>query len=67
MNFEEKMKDLEKIVGGMEAGDRSLDDMIKDFERGQKLAEECLKDLDSIKLKIEKVTGNNGGTEALKL
>ena len=56
MNFEEKLKKLEETVSLMETGALSIDDMIKKFEDGQKLAAECQKELEAIRLKIEKVT-----------
>ena len=65
MTFEAKLKKLEKLVAGMESGELNLDDMIKAFEEGRVIAEECQKELKSIKLKIEKVTGN-GEVEEFK-
>lgn len=34
----------------------NLDEMIKSFEEGRKLVSECRKDLESVRLRIEKVT-----------
>lgn len=62
MNFEENLKKLEGIVGRMESGSLSLDEMIKSFEEGRNLVEVCQKDLTSILQRIEKVT-KNGGVE----
>ena len=56
MNFEDNLRRLEELVGGMESGKMSLDDMIKSFEEGRKLADACGKDLESIRQRIEKVT-----------
>ena len=56
MKFEESIKKLESIVAKMERGDQNLDEMIAGFEEGKKLADDCEKELKSIKLKIEKVT-----------
>ena len=56
MKFEESIKRLESIVAKMERGDQNLDEMIAGFEEGKKLADDCEKELKSIKLKIEKVT-----------
>ncbi len=56
MNFEEKLKALDTLVASMESGKLDLDQMIKSFEDGRKLVEECRKDLDAIKQKIEKIT-----------
>ena len=61
MKFEEKLKSLEELVRRMESGKLGIDEMISSFEKGRKLADECQKELESIRLKIEKVTGE--GTE----
>ena len=64
MKFEENLSKLEKLVAGMTSGDMKLDDMIKSFEEGRRLVTACQKDLESIRLKIEKVTGR--GIEELE-
>lgn len=56
MKFEDNLKRLEELVGQMESGALKLDDMIKAFEEGRKLVTDCQKDLESIRLRIEKVT-----------
>ncbi|MBQ6136145.1 MAG: exodeoxyribonuclease VII small subunit [Kiritimatiellae bacterium] len=56
MKFEDNLKKLQELVAGMESGDMKLDDMIKAFEEGSKLVDACRRDLESIRLKIEKVT-----------
>lgn len=66
MKFEDNLKKLESIVAGMESGQMKLDDMIKAFEEGRKLVAECQQDLESIRLRIEKVT-KSGAVEELKL
>lgn len=58
MKFEENLKSLESTVRRMESGELSLDAMIAEFEKGRKLAAECQKELESIKLKIERVTSS---------
>lgn len=57
MTFEENLKKLEALVSAMESGNMNLDDMIKSFEEGRKLVDSCQKELESIRLRIEKVTG----------
>ena len=57
MKFEDSLRKLEELVARMESGDMNLDDMIKAFEEGRKLVETCQKDLESIRQRIEKVTG----------
>lgn len=58
MTFEENLKSLEELVRKMESGALSLDEMIASFENGRKLVETCQKDLESIRLRIEKVTSD---------
>lgn len=66
MKFEDNLKKLEDLVGKMESGELSLDDMIKSFEDGRKLVVECQKDLEAIRQRIEKVT-KNGSVEPLQV
>ena len=58
MKFEDNLKKLEELVAKMKSGDLKFDEMIASFEEGRKLAETCQKDLESIRLKIEKVTAD---------
>jgi exodeoxyribonuclease VII small subunit len=53
INFESALKDLEKIAEKLEDGNLSLDDSIKEFERGIKLARFCHEKLDEAERKIE--------------
>jgi len=64
MKFEEKIAALEAVVKKMESGKLGIDEMIESFEKGRKLADDCQKELESIRLKIEKVAGS--GTEAME-
>lgn len=66
MKFEDNLAKLEDTVRRMESGELSLDQMITSFEEGRKLIEMCNKELESIRLRIEKVT-KDGGVEELKL
>lgn len=56
MKFEDNLQQLEELVRKMESGELKLDEMIDSFEKGRKLVETCQKDLESIRLRIEKVT-----------
>ena len=56
MKFADNLKKLEELVSKMESGGLDLDAMIRSFEEGRKLVDICQKDLESIKLRIEKVT-----------
>ena len=60
-DFEKSLNELEKIVDRMEQGDQSLDEMIKDFEKGMLLSQSCQKSLDEAQLKVEKLVKKHGG------
>ncbi|MGN0854931.1 MAG: exodeoxyribonuclease VII small subunit [Kiritimatiellia bacterium] len=56
MKFEDNLKKLEELVARMESGEMKLDEMIAAFEEGRRLKDACQRDLEAIRLKIEKVT-----------
>ena len=66
MKFEDNLKRLEALVAKMESGALDLDAMIASFEEGRALVSECQKDLESIRLRIEKVT-KAGTVEEMKI
>lgn len=51
-SFEDKIEELEKIVGELEKGDVSLDELVKKFENGIKLSKECSQILKDTEKKI---------------
>ena len=53
MNFEEKLNKLEPLSGDIKRSDISLEDALKDFEEGIKLAAGMEKELDEIEGKIQ--------------
>ena len=59
MKFEENLARLENLVAQMEGGKLSLDDMMSNFEEGKKLVASCTQELESIRLRIEKVVSGN--------
>lgn len=59
MKFEESLAKLEGLVRRMESGDMDLDAMIKSFEEGKALADGCRKELESVRLKIDKAVGDS--------
>lgn len=65
MKFEDNLARLEVLVRKMESGEANLDELIAAFEEGRQLAETCRRDLESIKLRIEKVTA--AGVEPVKI
>jgi len=66
MKFEDNLSKLEGTVRKMESGELSLDEMIHAFEDGRKLVETCTRELEAIRLRIEKVT-KDGSVEEMKL
>jgi len=58
--FEQSLVELEKIVERMERGEQSLDDTIKDFERGMLLSEQCRKSLDAAQVRVDKLIKKHG-------
>lgn len=66
MKFEENLVKLEKLVAKMESGEMNLDETIKAFEEGRALVKACTGELESIRLRIEKVM-KDGGVEEMKI
>lgn len=60
-NFEESLKKLEAIVAQMERGDIPLDDLVKLFEEGSKLAEQCKQQLADAEGKVEVLIKQRNG------
>ena len=59
--FEESTTELEGIVSQLEIGEITLDDSLKLFEQGIKLAKNCRKKLDDAEKKVKILTiGENG-------
>ncbi len=59
--FEKDLERLEEIVGALEEGGLSLDDSLKHFEEGIKLARRCEKALTEAEKKIEILVKNDQG------
>ena len=57
--FEDSIEELEKIVSGLESGNMSLDESMKMFEDGMKLARDCGELLDKAEKKIAIVLEKN--------
>ncbi len=60
-SFEKDMDALEQIVTDLEEGGLSLDDSLKRFEEGSRLALRCEKALQEAEKKIEILTKNASG------
>jgi exodeoxyribonuclease VII small subunit len=61
MGFEENLKKLEKIVEELHSEKLTLERSIEKFEDGVKLADTCIKSLDSMKKKIEVISKAKDG------
>lgn len=58
--FESSLEELEKIVERMESGDQSLEESLKDFERGVTLTKACQTMLKNAEQKVEKLVKDQG-------
>jgi len=58
--FETSLAELEKIVERMESGDQSLEDSLKDFERGVTLTKACQSMLKNAEQRVEKLVQDHG-------
>ncbi len=61
LKFEEALKKLETIVEGLEEGKISLEDSLKKYEEGIKLAKFCTEKLEEADKKIEIFTKDASG------
>ena len=59
--FEEALQKLEAIVTQMEEGDLPLEEMLKAFEEGVRLARFCASKLDEAERKVEKLMRDQAG------
>ncbi len=53
--FEIALQELEKIAQRMESGDQSLEQSLKDFERGIQLSRECQAQLQSAEQRVQQL------------
>ena len=63
LDFEASMLELESLVERMEQGEQSLEDSLKDFERGIALTRGCQKSLQETEQKIQQLIEKNGQDE----
>ena len=62
-SFEEALAKLEQITKELEEGDLSLEESLKYFDEGVKLAEQCNSKLNEAQKKIEILLKKNDGLE----
>lgn len=62
ITFESSLKELERIVEELEAGDLPLERSLELFEQGVKLSRECQKRLDEAERKVEILLKGSDGS-----
>ena len=53
MSFEQKLQQLEQVVSDMEAGDISLEVLLKKYQEGQTLLGACREELDRAEMIVK--------------
>ena len=66
VEFETALKKLEAIVGNLETGELSLEQALKQYEEGVRMAEACSKRLSEAEKKVETFMKTGGKTKAKK-
>jgi len=59
LNLEKALSELESIVEEMEAGDLSLEEALKHFEKGIALTADCQQTLQKAELKVSELVEKN--------
>ncbi len=59
-DFESSLAELEKLVERLERGDQTLEESLKDFERGVALAKTCQTTLKKAEQRVETLIKKNG-------
>ena len=65
MKLEDSMKRLETIASELDSGEKSLEDCLKLYEEGVKLAKSCLDSLENTKGKITEIKKSTNTEENL--
>ncbi|MEM8630688.1 MAG: exodeoxyribonuclease VII small subunit [Pseudomonadota bacterium] len=61
MSFEDAMRELERVVSQLEAGDVALAESIRLYERGAELKAQCDKLLRAAEEKVAQIVANEAG------
>jgi len=59
LSYEQALSELESIVNALDSDDRTLEEALDQFERGQALAKHCASLLDHAELKVQQISGEN--------
>lgn len=62
-DFEKSLQELEELVEAMERGDLTLEESLKQFERGIALTRACQQALAKAEQKVQILTQNSAGGE----
>ena len=65
-NFEAALKELEALVEKMESGDETLEESMKNFERGVQLVRECQALLRLAEVRIQKLDRSQDGDKLVE-
>ncbi len=60
LNFEKQLKELEEVVANMEAGELTLEESLKAYEKGIRLTRECQAALDDAQQRIDILVERDG-------
>ena len=60
MDFEKQLKELEEVVANMEAGELTLEESLKAYEKGIRLTRECQAALDDAQQRIDILVERDG-------
>ena len=60
MKFEDKIKELEKIINELENGEIDLEDSIEKYTKAMNLVKECDEQLKKIEENVNKIVKENG-------
>lgn len=66
MKLEESMKRLEAIAQTLDSGEKSLEECLKLYEEGVKLAKSCLNNLEKTKGKITEIKESTNKEEDIE-
>lgn len=58
LSYEQAFAELEAIINGLETNQKTLDESLTLFERGQALAQRCADLLDQAELRVRKLSGD---------
>ncbi len=65
VDFEAALQELEKLVEQMEKGELTLEESLRDFERGIELTRKCQQALQEAEQRVQILSGQNGSEAEL--